>query len=69
MGRSALSSSNAAGAARPDLICQAGLVLDHLTAVNLRRMGEHEGVSDVAIDDHLAQIMKLRDEGKIVGVR
>ena len=44
------------------------LGLDHLTAVNLRRMDEHEGDSDVSFDDQLAEMVKLRDEGKIAGV-
>ncbi|MEO6998635.1 MAG: oxidoreductase [Terracoccus sp.] len=46
----------------------ATLGIDHLTAVNLRRMDEHEGASDVAFDDQLAEMVKLRDEGKIAGV-
>lgn len=44
------------------------LGIDHLTAVNLRRMNEHEGASDVSFDDQLAEMVKLRDEGKIAGV-
>lgn len=44
------------------------LGIDHLTAVNLRRMNGHEGGSDVSFDDQLAEMVKLRDEGKIAGV-
>ncbi len=46
----------------------AALGIDHLTAVNLRRMDEHEAAGDVAFDDQLAEMVKLRDEGKIAGV-
>lgn len=38
---------------------------DHLAAVNLRRMDEHE---DVPVEDQLAELVALREEGKIAGV-
>ena len=52
------------------------LGVDHLTAVNLRRMDEHtEGVeaeatpvSDVPLEDQLAELAALREEGKIAGI-
>ncbi len=44
------------------------LGLDHLTAVNLRRMGGHEGATDVPFEDQLAEMVRLRDEGKIAGI-
>jgi aryl-alcohol dehydrogenase-like predicted oxidoreductase len=45
------------------------LGLDHLTAVNLRRMDEHlDGAHDVALEDQVAELAALRDEGKIAGV-
>lgn len=48
------------------------LGVDHLTAVNLRRMDEHaaaaEGADDVPLEDQVAELAALRDEGKIAGV-
>jgi aryl-alcohol dehydrogenase-like predicted oxidoreductase len=52
------------------------LGVDHLTAVNLRRMDEHtdgaegEGsaVSDVPLEEQLGELVALRDEGKIAGI-
>jgi aryl-alcohol dehydrogenase-like predicted oxidoreductase len=45
------------------------LGVEHLTAVNLRRMGEHgDGTDDVALEDQVAELAALRDEGKIAGV-
>lgn len=44
---------------------------EQLAAVNLRRMDEHESVGDVAdvpLADQLAEMVRLRDEGKIGGV-
>ncbi len=44
---------------------------DQLTAVNLRRMDEHAdapGTADVPLEDQLAEMVALRDEGKIAGV-
>ncbi|GGN09899.1 hypothetical protein GCM10009721_42330 [Terrabacter tumescens] len=45
------------------------LGVDHLTAVNLRRMDEGmAGADDVALEDQVAELAALRDEGKIAGV-
>ena len=46
------------------------LGVERLGAVNLRRMGEHSGPPehDVAVEDQLAEMIKLRDEGKIGGI-
>jgi aryl-alcohol dehydrogenase-like predicted oxidoreductase len=45
------------------------LGLDHLTAVNLRRMDEGmAGADDVPLEDQVAELAALRDEGKIAGV-
>jgi aryl-alcohol dehydrogenase-like predicted oxidoreductase len=46
------------------------LDVEQLTAVNLRRMDEHEGdaSADVPLQDQLAEMVALRDEGKIAGV-
>ncbi|MFC7598465.1 oxidoreductase [Terrabacter sp. GCM10028922] len=45
------------------------LGVDHLTAVNLRRMDEYaDGSDDVALEDQVAELAALRDEGKIGGV-
>ena len=45
------------------------LGVDHLTAVNLRRMDEGmAGEDDVALEDQVAELAALRDEGKIAGV-
>ena len=45
------------------------LGVDHLTAVNLRRMDEYaDGTDDVALEDQVAELAALRDEGKIAGV-
>jgi len=46
------------------------LRVDRLTAVNLRRMDEHEGelVAAVPLEDQLAELVMLREEGKIAGV-
>ena len=45
------------------------LGVDHLTAVNLRRMDEGlAGAVDVALEDQVAELAALRDEGKIAGV-
>ncbi len=41
---------------------------EQLTAVNLRRMDEHAGVEAVPLEDQLAEMVALRDEGKIAGV-
>jgi aryl-alcohol dehydrogenase-like predicted oxidoreductase len=43
---------------------------DRLGAVNLRLMGEHELPADhrVPLDEQLAEMVALRDEGKIAGV-
>ncbi len=43
------------------------LGLDRLGAVNLRRMDEH-GHGDVALEDQLAEMAAMRDEGLIDGV-
>ncbi|MGO4596916.1 oxidoreductase [Terrabacter sp. 2RAF25] len=43
------------------------LDIDHLTAVNLRLMGE-QGPSEVALEDQLAEMVALREEGKIAGI-
>ncbi len=46
------------------------LATDRLAAVNLRLMGEHEGPAEqrVPLADQLAEMVALRDEGKIAGV-
>ena len=47
------------------------LAIDRLGAVNLRLMGEGElpaGFAPVALEDQLAEMLALRDEGKIAGV-
>jgi aryl-alcohol dehydrogenase-like predicted oxidoreductase len=45
------------------------LGLVHLTAVNLRRMDEGmAGADDVPLEDQVAELAALRDEGKIAGV-
>jgi pyridoxine 4-dehydrogenase len=46
------------------------LGVDRLGAVNLRLMGEHELPADqqVTLEDQLAEMVALRDEGKIAGV-
>jgi aryl-alcohol dehydrogenase-like predicted oxidoreductase len=45
------------------------LGVDQLGAVNLRRLGEAEqGGAEVPLDDQLAEMVALRDEGKIGGV-
>ena len=45
------------------------LGVDHLTAVNLRRMDEGMvGADDVPLEDQVAELAALRDEGKIAGV-
>ncbi|MGI8867302.1 MAG: oxidoreductase [Mycobacteriales bacterium] len=47
------------------------LQTDHLTAVNLRRMDEHEVPTDAAgvpQEDQLAELVLLREEGKIGGI-
>jgi pyridoxine 4-dehydrogenase len=46
------------------------LELEQLGAVNLRRMGPEEGSGEqsVALDDQLAEMVLLRDEGKIAGI-
>jgi pyridoxine 4-dehydrogenase len=46
------------------------LRIEQLTAVNLRRMDEHEGqpADPVPLEDQLAEMVALRDEGKIAGV-
>jgi pyridoxine 4-dehydrogenase len=46
------------------------LGIDHLTAVNLRRMDEHDDGDGppVPLDDQLAEMVRLRDEGKIAGI-
>ncbi|MFC6715486.1 oxidoreductase [Branchiibius cervicis] len=44
------------------------LGLEQIAAVNLRRMDEHEGHPDVPIEEQLAELAELRDEGKIGGI-
>ncbi len=45
------------------------LGVEQLTAVNLRRMDEHDDdESAVSLDDQLAEMVRLRDEGKIAGI-
>jgi pyridoxine 4-dehydrogenase len=46
------------------------LGVDRLGAVNLRLMGEHEPPADqrVPLEDQLAELVALREEGKIAGV-
>jgi aryl-alcohol dehydrogenase-like predicted oxidoreductase len=47
------------------------LRLEQLTAVNLRRMDEHDhgaGSAAVALEDQLAEMVALREEGKIAGI-
>jgi pyridoxine 4-dehydrogenase len=47
------------------------LRVEQLTAVNLRRMDEHDhgpDVAEVALEDQLAEMVALREEGKIAGV-
>jgi pyridoxine 4-dehydrogenase len=45
------------------------LDIEQLTAVNLRRMDEHDDGGDtVPLEDQLAEMVKLREEGKIAGV-
>jgi aryl-alcohol dehydrogenase-like predicted oxidoreductase len=45
------------------------LGVDHLTAVNLRRMDAGvPGAGDVALEEQVAELAALRDEGKIAGV-
>jgi aryl-alcohol dehydrogenase-like predicted oxidoreductase len=46
----------------------ATLDIEQIGAVNLRRMGAGEGVDQVALDDQLAEMVALRDEGKIGGI-
>lgn len=41
---------------------------DQLTAVNLRRMDGHDGGPQVPLEDQLAEMVALRDEGKIAGI-
>jgi len=46
------------------------LGIEQLGAVNIRRMGEHglAAEHDIAIQDQLAEMIALRDEGKIAGI-
>jgi pyridoxine 4-dehydrogenase len=47
------------------------LRIEQLAALNLRRVDEHQGdrdVADVALEDQLAEMVRLREEGKIAGV-
>jgi pyridoxine 4-dehydrogenase len=47
------------------------LGVEQLTAVNLRRMDEHDhgpDASSVPLEDQLAELVALREEGKIAGV-
>jgi aryl-alcohol dehydrogenase-like predicted oxidoreductase len=44
------------------------LGVEQLGAVNLRRLGEQEEGGGVPLDDQLAEMVALRDEGKIAGV-
>ncbi|RLV49599.1 oxidoreductase [Nocardioides mangrovicus] len=44
------------------------LDVERLAAVNLRRMDEHEGVEAVPLEDQLAEMAALREEGKIAGI-
>ena len=44
------------------------LGVEQLAAVNLRRMDEHEGHDVVPLEDQLAEMALLRDEGKIAGI-
>ncbi|WP_188778506.1 oxidoreductase [Marmoricola endophyticus] len=46
----------------------ARLGVERLAAVNLRRMDEHEGAEQVPLEDQLAEMAALRDEGKIAGI-
>jgi pyridoxine 4-dehydrogenase len=43
------------------------LGIEQLTAVNLRRHGD-ESEAEVALEDQLAEMMALRDEGKMAGI-
>lgn len=44
------------------------LGVEKIAAVNLRRMDEHEGLEDVPVQEQLAALVALRDEGKIGGI-
>ena len=44
------------------------LGVDRVDVVNLRRMDEHAGPDAVDLDDQLAEMVALRDEGKIGGI-
>ncbi|WP_426574487.1 oxidoreductase [Aquihabitans sp. McL0605] len=44
------------------------LEIDQLGAVNLRRMDEHSDGEVVPLEDQLAEMVALRDEGKIGGI-
>ena len=47
------------------------LRIEQLTALNLRRVDEHpedRDVAEVALEDQLAELVRLREEGKIAGV-
>lgn len=44
------------------------LGVDRVDVVNLRRMDEHSGPDTVDLDDQLAEMVALRDEGKIGGI-
>ena len=43
------------------------LDVDHLTAVNLRRMDQHGDIT-VPLEDQLAALAEMREEGKIAGI-
>ncbi len=44
------------------------LGVERVDVVNLRRMDEHSGPDTVELDDQLAEMAALRDEGKIGGI-
>lgn len=44
------------------------LGLDQIAVVNLRRMDEYDGAPDIPVEDQLAELVALRDEGKIGGI-
>ncbi len=44
------------------------LGVEQLGTVNLRLLGPEHGDGDVALEDQLAEMVKLREEGKIAGV-
>ena len=49
----------------------ATLGIEQLGAVNIRRMERHDGLppsQNVSVEDQLAEMVALREEGKIAGV-